>query len=117
MSDVRTPVDALGPIAPAERRGAREGRVSRRCLWWLLAEPFVGFALAGRVFDLGAGGDWETWKAAILGAVLMVPFVVGAYFGLRSILKGYLRGWVWFALNLAFAALAIGMPVWESLTG
>jgi len=45
-------------------------RLSRRCLWWLAAAPLVGFALAGRVFHLGADGDWELWKAALLGGLL-----------------------------------------------
>jgi len=45
-------------------------RLSRRCLWWLAAVPLVGFALAGRVFHLGADGDWELWKAALLGGLL-----------------------------------------------
>lgn len=77
---------------------------------------FVGFVLAGRIFDLGADGDWEPWKAALLGALLMTPFAVGAYFGLRSVLKGFRGGWVGLAANFALAALAIGMPIAESLT-
>lgn len=55
---------------------------------WLPAAPFVGFTLAETVFDLGGEGDWELWKAALLGALLMAPFAVGGHFGLRSVLKG-----------------------------
>ena len=79
---------------------------------WVLVAPFVGFALAGRVLDLG-----EIWKAAVLGVVLMVPFVVGASFGLRSVRKGFRRGWVFLVANLVLAALAVGMPVSESVSG
>jgi hypothetical protein len=79
--------------------------------------PFVGFTLAERVFDLGAEGDWELWKAALLGALLMAPFAVGVYLGLRSVLKGFRGGWVGLAANLVLGVLAIGMPIAESLTG
>jgi hypothetical protein len=64
---------------------------------WLPVAPFVGFTLAETVFDLGAEGAWELWKAALLGALLMAPFTVGAYLGLRSVLKGFRGGWVGFA--------------------
>jgi hypothetical protein len=97
--------------------GARESKLSRYFLWWLPVAPFVGFTLAETVFDLGGEGDWELWKAALLGALLMAPFAVGAYFGLRSVLKGFRGGWVGLAANLVLAVLAIGMPIAESLTG
>lgn len=84
---------------------------------WILAAPFVGFALAGRVVELGAEGDWALWKVALLGALMMAPFAVGAYFGLRSVLKGFRGGWAGFTANLVLAALAIGMPMWEWSTG
>jgi hypothetical protein len=48
---------------------------------------------------------------------MMAPFVVGASFGLRSVLKGFRRAWVPLAANLVLGALAIGMPTWEALTG
>jgi hypothetical protein len=102
----------LAQLAP----GTRDSRLSRRCLWWLAAAPVVGFALAGRVFDLGAEGDWELWKAAVLGALLMGPFAAGAGFGLRAIRRGCRGGWVGLAANSILAALAIGMPIAESLT-
>ena len=41
----------------------------------------------------------------------MAPFAVGAYFGLRSVLKGYRRGWASLVANLVLVALAIGMPI------
>jgi hypothetical protein len=65
---------------------------------------------------IGAEGDWEPWKAAILGATLMAPFAVGAYFGLRSVIKGFRGGWVGFLANLVLVALAFGMPVMEALS-
>src|ERR687898_192545 len=96
--------------APAPPPGARESRVSRYFLLWLIAAPFVGFVLA-EVVDLGARGDWEVWKAAVIGGLLMIPFAVGAYFGLRSVLKGFSGGWIGFVGNAALALFAIGMPI------
>lgn len=115
MSDVRVKKSgAPVPSRPAEHiPGTRESTLSRRFLWWVLVAPFVGFALAGRVFNLGAEGQWDLWKAVVLGA----PFAVGAYFGLRSLLKGFPGGWVGLIANFVLAALAIGMPISESLTG
>jgi hypothetical protein len=79
--------------------------------------PFVGFALAGRVFNLGSEGDWEPWKAAVLGFSLMTPFAIGAYLGARSVWKGFKGGWVGLIANLVLGALAVGMPISESLNG
>ena len=76
MSDVRVPPRTASPTHRAEQLGAREAKLSRRFLWWVLAAPFVGFALAGRVLNL-TEGDWELWKAALLGALMMAPFGVG----------------------------------------
>lgn len=118
MSDLHVPIRAPRPSPRAEIRGARESRRSRLCLLWLPLAPLVGFALAGRVFDLGGeSGDWELWKAAVLGTVLMAPFAAGAYLGLRSVRKGFRGGWAGLVANLVLAALAIGMPIAESLTG
>jgi hypothetical protein len=118
MAAVRAPSVASPSSSPTEQvPGARESKLSRFFLWWLPVAPFVGFALAGRVFDLGAEGDWEVWKAALLGALLMAPFAAGAFFGLRSVLKGCRGGWVGLAANLVLGALAIGMPIAESLMG
>ena len=52
-----------------DRADTRSPRVqaSRYFLLWLPVAPFVGFTLAETVFDLGAEGDWDLWKAAILG--------------------------------------------------
>lgn len=81
--DVRSPSPLSHGRPPSDRRpGAREARLSRYCLLWLLAAPFVGVVLAETVFDLGPAGRWEPWKAALLGTLLMAPFAVGAYFGL-----------------------------------
>jgi hypothetical protein len=118
MNDVRVEARRPARAAPAERRpGYREYRLSASFLLWILAAPFVGFALAGWVFRLGAEGDWEVWKAVALGALMMAPFAVGASFGLRSVLKGLRRAWVPLTANLVLGALAIGMPTWEALTG
>jgi len=42
---------------------------------------------------------------------------VGAYLGLRSVLKGFRGGWAGLAANLVLGVLAIGMPIAEFLTG
>lgn len=116
--DVRSPSPASDGRPPGDRRpGAREARLSRYCLLWLLAAPLVGLVLAETVFDLGPAGRWELWRAALLGTLLMAPFAVGAYFGLRSVLKGFRGGWASLVANLVLVALAIGMPIWESLAG
>jgi hypothetical protein len=96
--------------------GARESRIARYFLFWLLASPLLGFVLAGRVFDLGAQGDWEVWKAAVIGGLLAIPFLAGAYFGVRSVLKGFSGGWIGLVGNVALSLLAIVMPVFEALT-
>lgn len=118
MSAIRVRSGAASASPPTGQiPGARESKLSRYFLLWLPAAPFVGFTLAETVFDLGGEGDWELWKAALLGALLMAPFAVGAYFGLRSVLKGFRGGWVGLATNLILGVLAIGMPIVESLTG
>lgn len=118
MSAIRVRSDAASASSPTGPiPGARESKLSRYFLWWLPVAPFVGFTLAETVFDLGAEGDWELWQAALLGALLMAPFAVGAYFGLRSVLRGFRGGWVGLATNLVLGVLAIGMPIVESLTG
>jgi hypothetical protein len=48
---------------------------------------------------------------------MMAPFAVGAYFGFRSVRRGFRGGWAVLAANTVLAALAIGMPLSESLTG
>lgn len=116
MGAVRAPT-SVSPRSTEREPGDRESRLSRYFLWWLPVAPLVGFVLAGRVLDLGAEGDWEAWKAALLGTLLMAPFAVGAYLGLRSVLKGCRGGWVGLTANLVLGALAIGMPIAESLTG
>jgi hypothetical protein len=116
MSAIRARHRASAPSS-IEWPGARESRLSRLFLSWLVAAPFVGFALAGRVFNLGSEGDWESWKAAVLGMLLMAPFAIGAYFGARSVWKGFKGGWVGLIANLVVGALAVGMPISESLAG
>ena len=73
MAAVRSGIDVPGRSARVELAGARDSRLSRYILLWTLAAPLVGFALAGRVFRLGADGRWELWKAAILGVLMWFP--------------------------------------------
>ena len=117
MAALGSGLDAPSRPPRPEPAGARESRLSRYFLFWILAAPSVGFALAGRVFRLGADGRWELWKAALLGVLMMAPFVVGAYFGFRSVRRGFRGGWAGLAANTVLAALAIGIPLSESLTG
>jgi hypothetical protein len=66
---IRVPSGAASGSSPTGLiPGARESKLSRYFLLWLPVAPFVGFTLAEAVFDLGADGDWELWKAALLGA-------------------------------------------------
>ena len=106
----RTPGSARAP-------GDRDSRLSRYCLLWFLVAPFVGFALAARVFRLGIDGqEWELWKAAALGGVLAIPYAIGAFFGLRAVLNGFRGGWVGLAANTVLGVFSIVMPITESLT-
>jgi hypothetical protein len=74
MSAIRVKSGAASVSSPTGlKSGARESKLSRYFLLWLPVAPFVGFILAETVFDLGAEGDWELWKAALLGALLMAP--------------------------------------------
>lgn len=98
-------------------RGERWAQLSLRLLWWLPLAPLVGFGLAGRVFDLGSSGDWELWKAALIGALLAAPFAAGAYLGARAVSSGCPRGWFGLIGNGILGALAIGMPISEAITG
>ena len=116
MSGVNVRSGTPGTSSPPQP-GARESRIARYFLLWLLAAPFVGFVLAGRVFDLGMQGDWEVWKAAVIAGLLAIPFVVGAYFSARSVLKGYGGGWGGLGGNVVLGTLAIVMPISEALTG
>ena len=97
--------------------GARESRIARYFLLWLLVAPILGFVLAGRVFDLGAQGDREVWKAILVGGLLAIPFAIGAYFGVRSVSQGFSGGWVGLLGNVALGLVAIVMPTVEALTG
>jgi hypothetical protein len=118
MATTHVPSRGSQPSSSVESTpGAREARLSRYFVGWVFVAPFVGFALAGRVFNLGAQGHWELWKAVVLGAVLMVPFAIGTYLGFRAVSKGSRGGWVGLLANLILGALAIGMPISESLRG
>jgi len=95
--------------------GDRDARASFVCLLWVLVAPLFGVLLAEGVFQLGETDDWELWKAAVLGLVLMMPFAVGAYLGVRGARRGHRKAWIGAVGNLLLAALAVGMPVAESL--
>lgn len=117
MSSVRVRSSTNRTPGRTDAPGARDSRLSRYCLLWFLVAPFVGFALAGRVFRLGTdGGDWETWKVASLGGILAVPYTVGAFLGLRAVLKGFRGGWAGLVANTVLGALSLVMPITESLT-
>jgi hypothetical protein len=57
------------------------------------------------------------WKAALLGAVLMIPFAVGVALGVQAVRDGCRGGWVGLVANTVLGALAIGMPMAESFAG
>lgn len=56
MAAVRSGICVPGRSPRVELAGARDSRLSRYFFLWTLAGPLVGFALAGRVFHLGADG-------------------------------------------------------------
>ena len=115
MSSVRVRPPAARVPGNAASPGERESRLSRYCLLWFLLAPFAGFALAGRVFHLGTdGGDWELWKAAVLGGLLAIPYAIGASLGLRAVLKGFRGGWVGLLANTFLGVFSLVMPITES---
>lgn len=48
---------------------------------------------------------------------MMAPFAVGTYLGVRAVSRGFRGGWVGLFANLLLGALAVGMPISESLRG
>jgi hypothetical protein len=74
VAAVRSGLDVPGRSPGVEPAGARDSRISRYFLLWILA-------------------------------------------GFRSVRRGFRGGWAVLAANTVLAALAIGMPLSESLTG
>jgi hypothetical protein len=88
-------------------------RRSIRLLWWVPAAPFVGFVVA----EFLVSENWPLWQIAPLAAMLATPFARGAAYGVRALRRGHRVAWVPTLVHLGFAALALAMPISESLTG
>jgi hypothetical protein len=95
--------------------GDRYARMSVKMLWWLPAVLVVGFILASWL--LPEQGDWPLWRVVPLAVVLMLPFAIGAFFGLRAVRRGCHRGWIGLSIHLVCAVVALVMPISEALTG
>ena len=92
--------------------GDAAGRRSLNLLWWIPASPVVGFVAAGFLLD----ETWPLWQVIPLAILLASPFAVGAFYGLEAVRHGNRRGWIGLPLHVAFALLAVVVPISESLT-
>ena len=92
--------------------GVTARRRSLRLLWWLPASPFVGFFVAEGLLS----ETWPLWQVVPLAVVLASPFVLGVVYGIRAVRHGCSDAWVPTVIHLAFAILAVVMPISESLT-
>jgi hypothetical protein len=88
------------------------GMRSLNLLWWIPASPVVGFVAAELLLD----ETWPLWQVIPLAILLASPFAVGAFYGLQAVRHGNRRGWVGLLLHVAFALLAVVVPISESLT-
>lgn len=88
-----------------------EGRRSLLLLWWIPLSPIVGFLLGSAVLS----EPWPLWQVIPLALVLAAPFAAGAVYGFRAI-RGHDRtGWVGLIVHVAMMAVAIVMPISESV--
>jgi hypothetical protein len=92
--------------------GLVAGRRCLRLLWWILAGPIVGFVVA----EAFLSRSWPLWQVLPLAVLLAGPFAAGAMYGLQAARHGDRRGWALMSVHLAFAVLAVVMPVSESLS-
>jgi hypothetical protein len=98
----------------AETRAASEAaQTSLRLLWWIPLSPLVGFVAASWLL----ADDWPLWQVLPLGLILAAPFAVGAILGLRALRLGDKRGWIGAVLHVTFLAVALVLPITESMTG
>ena len=101
-----------GPVRKLpDRVGIAAATRSIRLLWWLPVSPIVGFLGA----ELFLSASWPLWQVVPLAILLATPFAVGACYGAQAVLHGNRRGWIGLIPHLAFAVLAIVMPISESL--
>jgi hypothetical protein len=80
-------------------------------LWWIPASPVVGFLAAEALLS----SSWPLWQVLPLAVVLATPFAIGAVEAGRAVRLGDRRGWPLLAVHAAFAALALALPISESL--
>jgi hypothetical protein len=106
VATITTSERAPDPVGIAERRR------SLRLLWWLPASPFVGFLAAEALLS----ETWPLWQVVPLAVALASPFVLGALSGTRAMRHGCKEAWIPTVLHVAFAILALVMPISESLS-
>jgi hypothetical protein len=99
------------PRAPSE---TAEGAVRRslRLLWWIPLSVLVGFLAANRLLS----ESWPLTEVIPLAVVLATPFGVGAYYGLRAVRMGEVKGWIGLGLHVVFMLTALIMPISEALS-
>ena len=104
-------------MAATTRSGAgaspsAEARRSLLLLWWLPLSPIVGFLLASALLS----ESWPLWQVIPLALVLAAPFAAGAFYGFRAIRSHDRMGWIGFIVHLVVMAVAIVMPISQSIT-
>jgi hypothetical protein len=114
MNDIHVGHGRVAPGRHTAAPGSRDARLSRWLVAWIALAPLVGFALAEGPLNLGAGGEWELWKAATIGILVAIPFGFGAFFGIRAVRQGRREGWLGAIANVALAALAVSTPIVEA---
>lgn len=92
--------------------GTSAERRSQALLWWIPLSPLVGFVAAELLLD----SSWPLWQVVPLASALATPFVVGAVYALHAVQQGSRRAWILAIVHVAFAVLAVVMPISESIT-
>ena len=88
-------------------------RASWRLLWWIPLSPLVGFVIASWLIS----DPWPLWQIVPLALILAAPFVVGVVMALRALRAGLKQGRVPLSLHAVFAAVAIVVPLAQTLSG
>jgi hypothetical protein len=96
-----------------KRERRRELRKRRCAFCGGFRSALVGFVAASWLL----ADDWPLWQVLTLAMILVAPFAVGTYQGLRAIRFGDRRGWIGAVVHITFLVVALPLPITESLTG